>query len=98
VVAMVRADELELIFLIQYSLPWQAVASGSVSVVADVPVKTSILSDAPAVVAVVKDVYLVEKDPLTSSVELGVVVPIPTCAWLYVPIRITVAKNRIFIE
>jgi hypothetical protein len=77
VVAIVSVDELELEFFIQYILPWQEVASGRVRVVAEVPPKTSVLSVAPAVVALVKAVYFAESDPLTSRVELGDVVPIP---------------------
>lgn len=55
-------------------------AVGNVSVVADVPVNKNILSDDPAVVFPVKVVSAVEKDPLTSKVELGLVVPTPICA------------------
>lgn len=78
---MVSVDELELAFLTQYSLPAIDAAVGNVSVVADVPVNTNILSDAPAVVAPEKVVIGTENDPLTSSVELGEVVPTPTCAF-----------------
>ena len=39
------------------------------------------LSDAPAVVAPENVIIGLDTDPLTSSVELGEVVPIPTCAF-----------------
>ena len=68
----------ELVFLIQYILPWHPVASGKVRVAAEVPVNTSILSDVPAVVFVLNAVYLVAIEPRTSNVELGEVVPTPT--------------------
>ena len=58
------------------------VASGNVSVAGDVPVNTSRLSDDPAVVLAENDVYFAERDPLTSKVELGLVVPMPIWAWL----------------
>ena len=77
---MVSVEELELAFFIQYSRPVIPAAVGSVSVAADVPVNTRKLSVAAAVVLPVKLVTAVDSDPLTSSVELGLVVPIPTCA------------------
>ncbi len=79
-VAMVRVDELELVFLIQYRRPGQPVASGNVIVVAEVPVNAKVLSLVAALVAEENDLKLEENDPRTSSVEFGVVVPIPTWA------------------
>jgi hypothetical protein len=74
------------------------VASGSVNVAADVPVNTSILSVEPAVVLLEKEVYFVDNDPLTSNVELGVVVPIPICAFVAVASReINNNRKRCFI-
>jgi hypothetical protein len=55
VVAIVSVDEFELVFLIQYNLPVQAVASGNVNVAADVPVNTSVLSVITAVVPAAND-------------------------------------------
>jgi hypothetical protein len=79
VVAIVRVEELELAFFIQYSRPDMPAAVGRVRVVADVPVKTRKLSLAPAVVFPENVVTGEENDPLTSSVEFGLVVPIPIC-------------------
>jgi hypothetical protein len=69
-----------LAFFIIYTLPGQPAAVGNVRVVAVVPVNTSRLSVAVAVVLVVNDLYPVDSDPLTSNVEFGLVVPIPICA------------------
>lgn len=55
-------------------------AVGKVSVAAAVPVNTRTLSVISAVVLAVKVLYPVAKDPLTSRVEFGVVVPTPTWA------------------
>ncbi len=71
------------------------------SVVADEPVKTKKLSEAPAVVFAEKVVTGAENEPLTSSVELGLVVPIPTCACVYtestnIPITISFFMDWIF--
>ena len=73
------------------------VASGSVKVVADVPVNTSILSDEPAVVLAENEVYFVESDPRTSNVELGLVVPIPICAFADTASVIKKMVNSLFI-
>ena len=55
-------------------------AVGSVAVVAAVPVKTTVWSVLVILVVVVNVRKLVDIDPCTSSMELGVVVPMPTCA------------------
>jgi hypothetical protein len=64
---------------IQYSLPEQVVALGRVTVAAAVPVYTIVLSVAAVVEPVIAR-YFAAKEPLTSRVEFGVVVPIPICA------------------
>ena len=57
------------------------------------PVKTSRLSE-PAVVAEENAVYFAEREPLTSSVEFGDVVPMPICAIVVMPER-TLNNNGI---
>ena len=79
VVATDNTDEFELAFFIQYSRPEIPTAVGSVNVAADVPVNTKVLCEIVALVLVVNVVITLEKDPLTSSIEFGDVVPIPIC-------------------
>ena len=70
-----------------YILPAMEVASGNVAVAALVPVKIKLYS-LPSVFEVPLDiVVLAAIDPCTSSVEFGVVVPIPTCAVVDVVIK-----------
>jgi len=70
-----------LAFFIIYILPAQAVASGKVTVEALAPVKTNVWSVEAAEVLAANERKAGENDPLTSKVELGDTVPIPTCAF-----------------
>ena len=98
VVAMVNTEELELAFFTQYSRPVIPAAVGNVRVAAEVPVNTNILSDVPAVVFPVNELIAIDKDPLTSSVEFGAVVPIPTWAFITrVDREKRINKNLVFI-
>src|SRR3954464_6242268 len=67
-----------LAFFTRYMRPLQTEASGSVNVAAAVPVKTKSCWLIVAAVLVVKIEGRIDIFPLTSSVELGLVVPIPT--------------------
>ncbi|MBA4167466.1 MAG: hypothetical protein H0X41_07995 [Chitinophagaceae bacterium] len=97
VVAMVRVEELELEFLIQGPLPGHAIAWGNVSVVAEVPLKQGYCLSGEARLAEEKILELVIREPRTSKVELGLVVPIPTCANEVALISSTADKYRVFI-
>jgi hypothetical protein len=66
-----------LVFLIQYDLPAQPTAEGSVMVAVDVPVKAILLSVDNRDDDDVTERKFVANDPLTSKLELGVMVPIP---------------------
>ena len=69
-------------------------ASGNVSVQAEFPVNNKVKSVVPTDSEVVeKERLLVAIEPLTSSVVLGEVVPIPTCA--FAAIAQIVHSNRI---
>jgi hypothetical protein len=61
-----------------------------------VPVKTSVLSEIAADVAVVNDRYPADSDPRTSSVELGEAVPIPTWAKLCKANTQAIEKIKLF--
>jgi len=76
--------------------PTQAVASGKVAVDATVPVNTIVLSVLPMLVdAPEYERKLRDKAPLTSNVELGVVVPTPTCADAETIIKKVAERNKI---
>src|SRR6266513_5831868 len=87
-----------LAFLITYHLPVMAVASGKVRVVAAVPINIRLQSVMSAVYAVVNVLTLVPKDPETSKVDRGVVVPMPICAFAYTESTSIPITNSFFIE
>src|SRR5690242_11107955 len=66
----------------QYALPAQPTAEGSVIVAAAVPAKAILLSVDNTEADDVTERKFVANDPLTSKLELGVVVPIPIPVWL----------------
>jgi len=85
-------------FFTQYTLPVMEAAVGNVRVVADEPVKIKKLSEAPAVVLEEKVVIGRDRLPLTSSVELGLAVPIPTCACTYTENTSIPITNSFFMD
>ena len=75
----------------------QVLASGKVSVEAELPVKASVWSVDEAVAEEVNDRKARESEPLTSKVELGEVVAIPTWAFTAVVMIRSNKTNVVFI-